>query len=321
MVGFFEITCWRVNNMKFAKSTFLISMLLSGALFSATAIASGGGGGGGGGGGFSSPSQSAPSFNPTQTYRESVAYLQNGEDKKAARGFRKLAASFKKNANFHYLYGITQYNLGKYKRAVKPFKNAIKYKDDHVMAQGYLSAAYQQLGKTEEASTLRDALVDQMNRCSGCDNKESLSLALQLANGDKIQKSAFLQLNQNLGNTEHGDQSYLAAVAYINRGEYQQALTSLYDSSESFGIHPDVLTYLGFVNRKLGNMDIALEYYQTALSIDDDHRGANEYLGELYVETDQMPLAQSQLAKLEQICDFGCEEAEELKRWITDATS
>ncbi len=297
-----------------------MSMLFSGALFSAVAVASGGGGGGGGGG-FSSPSQSAPSFDPTQTYKESIAYLQNGEDKKAARGFRKLASSFKKNANFHYLYGITQYNLGKYKKAVKPFKKAIKYKDGHVMAQGYLSAAYQQLGKTEEASVLREALVDQMNRCSDCENKEDLSLALRLANDEKVEKSAFLQLNQNLGNTEHGDQSYLAAVAYINRGEYQQALTSLYESSESFGVHPDVLTYLGFVNRKLGNMDIALEYYQTALSIDEDHRGANEYLGELYVETEQMHLAQSQLAKLEQICDFGCEEAEELQRWITDATS
>ena len=49
--------------------------------------------------------------------------------------------------------------------------------------------------------------------------------------------------------------------------------------------------------------------------------GANEYLGEYYVETGQLAKADAQLVKLERICKFGCEEAEELRRWIGGAKS
>ena len=102
----------------------------------------------------------------------------------------------------------------------------------------------------------------------------------------------------------------------INKGNYQAALVSLEESAYSFGPHPDILTYQGFANRKLGNRDLALNYYQQALSVDSEHRGANEYLGEYFVEIGDLESANQQLAKLDSICSFGCEEAEELRRWI-----
>ena len=87
------------------------------------------------------------------------------------------------------------------------------------------------------------------------------------------------------------------------------------------GPHPDVLTYQGFANRKLHNYDVAISYYSAALKLDPDHRGANEYLGEYYVETGQMAKAKAQLVTLDRICKFGCEEAEELRRWIAGKQS
>ena len=39
--------------------------------------------GGGGGGSFSSPSQSAPTFDPVEKYQEGIAALQKGENRKA----------------------------------------------------------------------------------------------------------------------------------------------------------------------------------------------------------------------------------------------
>jgi tetratricopeptide (TPR) repeat protein len=87
------------------------------------------------------------------------------------------------------------------------------------------------------------------------------------------------------------------------------------------GPHPDVLTYQGFANRKLSNYDVAISYYSAALKLDPEHRGANEYLGEYYVETGQLAKANAQLVKLDRICKFGCEEAEELRRWIDGARS
>ena len=89
----------------------------------------------------------------------------------------------------------------------------------------------------------------------------------------------------------------------------------------ALGPHPDVLTYQGFANRKLSNYDVAISYYSAALKLDPEHRGANEYLGEYYVETGQLAKADAQLVKLERICKFGCEEAEELRRWIGGAKS
>jgi hypothetical protein len=66
---------------------------------------------------------------------------------------------------------------------------------------------------------------------------------------------------------------------------------------------------------------VAVRYYSAALALAPDHRGANEYLGEYYVETGQAAKARQQLVKLEGICKFGCEEAEELRRWIAGGHS
>jgi len=278
--------------------------------------------GGGGGGGFNAPSQSAPKFDPVATYQQAVDDLQTGHYKKASKGFRKVLSLDKKSANTQYLYGISLYRQGKYKKSVRPFQRAIKYQQGHILARGYISSAYQLTGKSDKATTLKQALLEQQRTCGDCDDKDKLDTAIKLADGAHANTtSSVLPLNNGIANSEFGDQAYLNAVADINRGNYQIALASLHESSLAFGPHPDVLTYLGFVNRKLGNMELALEYYQAALTIQDDHRGANEYLGEFYVEMGQLKLANAQLNKLKQICQFGCEEAEELKRWIDTATS
>ena len=50
-----------------------------------------------------------------------------------------------------------------------------------------------------------------------------------------------------------------------------------------------------------------------------EHRGANEYLGQLYLKTGKMKEAQAQLAKLQKICGKGCEEYESLRTAIAKA--
>ena len=75
----------------------------------------------------------------------------------------------------------------------------------------------------------------------------------------------------------------------------------------------DILNYLGFTLRKTGNFEKAENYYLKGLEIDAGHLGINEYLGELYVETNRMELARKRLTVL-QGCN--CEEYEELKELI-----
>ena len=121
--------------------------------------------------------------------------------------------------------------------------------------------------------------------------------------------------------TKGGDSAYLTAVALINERRFDAAILSLKQAEAAFGAHPDVLTYLGFANRKLGRFDVAEGYYRAALALAPKHRGATEYYGELKVERGDLAGARAMLAKLDQMCGFGCAEADELRRWVDQASS
>src|SRR6476646_9385777 len=113
----------------------------------------------------------------------------------------------------------------------------------------------------------------------------------------------------------------LAAVrAKIKAKDYQAALAELRTLADAHQ-HPDVYTLMGFSLRKTGDYATALTFYKKALDFDADHKGAHEYLGELYVETGNLPKAREQLAVLVRLCPQGCEEREDLDRAIAAAQS
>ena len=94
---------------------------------------------------------------------------------------------------------------------------------------------------------------------------------------------------------------------------YLKALDKLkkaYDEDEK---NADVLNYLGFALRKTGDFENAEKFYLKGLKIDAGHLGINEYLGELYVETNRIELAKERLQTLN---GCKCEEYEELKELI-----
>jgi tetratricopeptide (TPR) repeat protein len=113
-----------------------------------------------------------------------------------------------------------------------------------------------------------------------------------------------------------GDRAYLDAVSLINDGRYEAALASLEAARTAFGPHPDILTYMGYANRKLGRYDVAERYYKAALAASPGHRAASEYYGELLVERGDKAGAERMLASLDSGCTFGCAEADELRRWV-----
>ena len=77
--------------------------------------------------------------------------------------------------------------------------------------------------------------------------------------------------------------------------------------------NPDILNYLGYTLRKKGDFDKAETYYLKGLELDAGHLGINEYLGELYVQTNRIDLAKERLSVLK---GCNCEEYEELKELI-----
>jgi len=94
---------------------------------------------------------------------------------------------------------------------------------------------------------------------------------------------------------------------------YDKAYKKLLEANKADSRNPDILNYLGFTLRKVGKYEQAEKFYLQGLEIKPDHKGINEYLGELYVKTKRIDLAKERLAVLKS-CD--CEEYEELEKVI-----
>ena len=123
---------------------------------------------------------------------------------------------------------------------------------------------------------------------------------------------------------------YKSAVNYVKAGKklekkgkvekakakYEKAFKRLVKANDKDPLNPDVLNYLGFTSRKLGDFKNAEVYYLKGLEINPKHNGINEYLGELYLSTSRPEKAKERLLVLK---NCNCEEYEELKA-IIDGT-
>ena len=91
---------------------------------------------------------------------------------------------------------------------------------------------------------------------------------------------------------------------------YAQAFEKLNEALKKDKKNPDILNYMGFTTRKTGNFDQAEKFYLEGLSIKPNHNGINEYLGELYVQTNRIGKAKERLAVLK---NCNCDEYNELE--------
>ena len=110
--------------------------------------------------------------------------------------------------------------------------------------------------------------------------------------------------------------AYKQAQSLIDDDKYQEAIPVLQKLIKDKGAYADALNLLGYSYRKSGDANEALEYYNQALAMEPKHLGANEYLGELYLELKQPDKAKERLAVLKAACG-DCEEYEELQKKIS----
>lgn len=115
-----------------------------------------------------------------------------------------------------------------------------------------------------------------------------------------------------------GDPDYASAKAMIEAKNYGGAIPLLQRVVAKNPKNADAYNLLGFATRKSGNPQASLQYYTTALQIDPKHLGANEYIGEAYLMLGQLQQAEQHLARLDQLCVFGCAEYRELKAAIAN---
>ena len=113
-----------------------------------------------------------------------------------------------------------------------------------------------------------------------------------------------VKLVKSAGKLEKKDKSKKAKKLY------SQAFKKLNTAYKSDKKNPDILNYMGFTSRKTGNFKEAENYYLKGLDLDPKHNGINEYLGELYVQTNRIDKANERLAVLK---NCSCDEYQDLE--------
>ena len=108
------------------------------------------------------------------------------------------------------------------------------------------------------------------------------------------EKTSLCVVPEKTGMTD--DQRFLAVRELAYAGRPDDALRVLHSMTE--GRTDRVLTYLGFANRKAGRLEQGLSYYAEALIRNPDNIQARSYLGQAYVEMNELVLASAELDQI-----------------------
>ncbi len=106
------------------------------------------------------------------------------------------------------------------------------------------------------------------------------------------------------------------ATAMIEGGQYEDARLAL---GALLAEEPDTAeawNQLGYLERRLQNFDLALDHYAKALALDPVHIGALHYQGETFLALGRVAEAEANLARIEEVCDFPCEDGDDLAEQI-----
>ena len=114
------------------------------------------------------------------------------------------------------------------------------------------------------------------------------------------------------------DPAIVAAKAAIAKQDWTAAQAGLKQAIASNPKNADYHNLYAYSTRKGPNpdMDLVFKHYREALRLEPKHRGAHEYIGEAYLQVNDLPKAREHLAALDRICFFGCEEYTDLKKAV-----
>jgi tetratricopeptide (TPR) repeat protein len=298
-----------------------LALILGLALGSAPQALAMGGMGGGMGGGSSS---SGPQIDPQKAYQDGVAAINAHDYKTAISRLKEAQDALPHDATVNYALGIAYIGDNDPKSARRPLERSVDGDNPPADAYLQLGLVYLQLDKRDKAEDLQKDLTEIVAKCdASCGDQrraqlqaalDSLTHALQPSAAPAGKPSGW-----NFPGDKAGRAAYAEAVGLINHHRYADAIAVLQRAEAASGPHPDIFNYLGFANRHLRRYDVAVGYYKQALALDPVHVGATEYLGELYLEIGRVAEAKQQLARLDELCPYGCAAREELAKWIATA--
>ena len=286
----------------------------------------------GGNGANVMPSIATPAYSPAEEYRKGLEALKVGKYHDAEHYLQHVLETNPDSSPTLFMLGLAKTGLGDLKGAERAYALSIKADPKFIPARREHAVTLAKLGQAAKAQAELNDLKARLDACaSTCAEAADLTAAVAAvqtamapptspapgapATPDATKAPASLLLHSSPAD---GDNAYAEAVRMINEKRYDAALASLRHASDVFGPHPDVLTYIGYTYRKLHDYGQAETYYKQALKIAPNHRGATEYYGELMVERGDIAGAKHMLARLDDICSYGCVEREDLARWIAN---
>ncbi len=121
-------------------------------------------------------------------------------------------------------------------------------------------------------------------------------------------------------NAADQDPALKAANASIAAGDYAAAQATLKSALATKPDDAELNNLYAYALRKGPNPDMTLvfKHYNEALRIDPKNLNANEYIGEAYLMTGNLPKAKEHLAVLDKACLFSCEQYTMLKKSIAE---
>jgi len=105
-------------------------------------------------------------------------------------------------------------------------------------------------------------------------------------------------------------------VQAIDAKQYARAMPMLENVVKRDPQNADAYNWLAYATRKNGDPKAAIPIYQKALAIDPKHLGAHEYIGEAYLQLDDLTNAKEHLKRLDKLCFFSCEQYRDLKKAV-----
>lgn len=117
-----------------------------------------------------------------------------------------------------------------------------------------------------------------------------------------------------MGQYKDDESVYELGYTLAKDGQFAEALDVLRSSVRQSD--PRVQTMIGFSLRQLGHVDAAMAYYAAALSADPASTRTRQYLGEAFLQRNDVAKARAQLAAIGVQCGTSCEDYVALSRAI-----
>jgi Flp pilus assembly protein TadD len=120
------------------------------------------------------------------------------------------------------------------------------------------------------------------------------------------------------GDAAPADPVIAEAQAAVSQQDFAKALEVLRPALAQAPANADYHNLYAYAVRKspAPDLDLAFRHYREALRLEPKHRGAHEYIGEAYLMVGNLAKAKEHLARLDDLCFFGCAEYTDLKKAI-----